>query len=87
MFRRLAAPFSPSTSVDGAIFYLLTGMHAFHVLTGILFLLIVYRNGSKGLYTPEQHWGVEAAANYWHFIDLVWFFIYPSIYLFYAFTG
>lgn len=72
---------SPSESVYGAIFYLMTGMHAIHVLTGVIFLGVIYRNALKGIYTPENHWGVEAAAIYWHFVDVVWFFFYPAIYL------
>jgi len=75
------APFGPGDGVHGAIFYMLTGMHAFHVLTGVVFLLIVYRNGRRGIYTAEKHWGVEAAAVYWHFIDVVWIFFYPALYL------
>jgi cytochrome c oxidase subunit 3 len=75
------APFGPGDGVEGAIFYMMTGMHAFHVLTGIIFLLIVYRNGRKGLYTAESHWAVEASAVYWHFIDVVWIFFYPALYL------
>lgn len=75
------APFGPADGVQGAIFYMLTGMHAFHVLTGVIFLGFVYRNGRKGLYTREKHWQVEAAAIYWHFIDVVWIFYYPSLYL------
>jgi cytochrome c oxidase subunit 3 len=76
-----SAPFSASENQYGAVFYMLTGMHAFHVLTGVIFLLIVWRNEAKGLYTPERHWPVEAAAVYWHFIDVVWIFLYPAIYL------
>jgi cytochrome c oxidase subunit III len=72
---------SPSENVYGAVFYLMTGMHAFHVFTGIIFLLVVYRNGRKGIYTPKKHWAVEAAAVYWHFVDVVWIFFYPAIYL------
>lgn len=75
------APFSVSENVYGAVFYMLTGMHAFHVLTGVIFLLIVWRNEARGLYTAERHWPVEAAAVYWHFIDVVWIFLYPAIYL------
>jgi cytochrome c oxidase subunit 3 len=75
------APFGPGDGVHGAIFYMLTGMHAFHVLTGVVFLFIIYRNGRKGLYTAEKHWPVEAAAVYWHFIDVVWIFFYPALYL------
>jgi cytochrome c oxidase subunit III len=39
------------------------------------------RNGLRGKYTAERHWGVEAAANYWHFVDVVWIFFYPALYL------
>lgn len=70
-----------SEDVYGAVFFLMTGMHAFHVLTGIIFLGIIYRNGKNGRYTTDQHWAVEAAAIYWHFVDLVWIFFYPAIYL------
>ena len=48
---------------------------------GVLFLIVIVRNGLKGKYTAERHWGVEAAANYWHFIDVVWIFFYPALYL------
>jgi cytochrome c oxidase subunit 3 len=65
------APFSAGENAMASIFYTLTGFHAFHVLTGVIFLAIIYRNGRKGLYTPEQHWPVEAAAIYWHFVDVV----------------
>ncbi len=75
------APFGPGDGAHGAIFYMMTGMHAFHVLTGVIFLAIVYRNGRKGLYSAEKHWQVEAAAVYWHFIDVVWIFFYPALYL------
>jgi cytochrome c oxidase subunit 3 len=67
--------------VVGGIFYMMTGMHAFHVLTGVIFLFIVWRLGRKGHFTREQHWGVEAAAVYWHFVDVVWIFFYPALYL------
>jgi cytochrome c oxidase subunit III len=75
------APFGPADGVAGAIFYVMTGFHAFHVLTGVIFLIIVLRNGSRGLYSPEKHWAVEASAVYWHFVDVVWFFFYPALYL------
>lgn len=79
----LAASHGITASADAAsaVFYMMTGMHAFHVLTGIIFLLIILRNGMKGLYTPEKHWAVEAATVYWHFVDLVWIFFYPALYL------
>jgi len=75
------APFGPETNLAGAIFYVMTGFHAFHVLTGVIFLAIVLRNGIRGLYSAEKHWAVEASAVYWHFVDVVWFFFYPALYL------
>ena len=48
---------------------------------GLIFLGVVWNNARKGIYTAEQHWGVEAAAVYWHFVDLVWIFFYPALYL------
>jgi len=70
----------PAKGPVGAVFYMMTGMHAFHVLTGLIFLAIVWNNGRKGLY-DEKHYPVEAAAVYWHFVDVVWIFFYPALYL------
>jgi cytochrome c oxidase subunit 3 len=74
-------PFGTDGGAAASIFYIMTGFHAFHVLTGVAFLIIVYRNGRKGLYSAERHWAVEAAAVYWHFIDVIWIFFYPALYL------
>ncbi len=72
-----------SLSADkyGAVLFLMTGMHAFHVLTGVAFIFIVWNLGRKGHFSAERHWGVEACAIYWHFVDLVWIFFYPALYL------
>jgi len=70
-----------SANAGGAIFYMMTGMHAFHVLTGVIFLLVIFNNARRGLYSEEKHWGVEAATVYWHFVDVVWIFFYPALYL------
>jgi cytochrome c oxidase subunit III len=75
------APFGPADGAQGAVFYMMTGMHAFHVFTGVIFLLVLYFNGRRGIYTAEHHWAVEAGAVYWHFVDLVWIFFYPALYL------
>jgi cytochrome c oxidase subunit 3 len=72
---------TPSSGVAGAIFFMMTGMHAFHVLTGVIFLAIILRNGARGFYNAEKHWAVEAAAVYWHFVDVVWIIFYPALYL------
>lgn len=72
---------TPSSGAEGAIFFMMTGMHAFHVLTGVILLSVVLRNGSRGVYAQGKHWAVEAAAVYWHFVDVVWIFFYPALYL------
>lgn len=76
---------TPSSGPQGAAFFMMTGMHAFHVLTGLIFLAVVYFNGRRGLY-DEENYPVEAAAVYWHFVDLVWIFFYPALYLIGALT-
>ncbi len=65
----------------GIAYFSMTGMHAFHVLTGVLLLIVVYLNARRGAYSPESHWGVEGTVKYWHFVDLVWVFFYPALYL------
>ena len=71
---------TPSSGVAGAAFYMMTGMHAFHVFTGLILLVIVWMNGRRGLYDAKNY-PVEAAAVYWHFVDVVWIFFYPALYL------
>ncbi|HEX2996093.1 MAG TPA: cytochrome c oxidase subunit 3 [Anaerolineales bacterium] len=71
---------TPSSGVAGAAFYMMTGMHAFHVFTGLILLAIIWINGRRGLYDVKNY-PVEAAAVYWHFVDVVWIFFYPAIYL------
>ena len=71
----------PTDGVFGAVVFGMTGMHALHVLSGVLLILNVWWLGRKGHFTTERHWGVEACAIYWHYVDLVWIFFYPAIYL------
>lgn len=71
----------PPTSGFGTVFFSMTGMHAFHVLTGIIALALLYGAGRRGAFSAETHWGVEAVIKYWHFVDVVWVFFYPALYL------
>ncbi len=71
----------PTDGVFGGVFFAMTGMHALHVLSGIIFLLIIWNNGRKGHFSAEKHWGVEAVAIYWHYVDVIWVFFYPALYL------
>ena len=75
------APFGPGDGAAASLFYAMTGFHAFHVLSGVILLAVVYRNGRRGHYSAERHWAVEACAVYWHFVDVVWIFFYPALYL------
>lgn len=72
---------TPDSGTHGAVFFMMTGMHAFHVFTGLVLLLVVLFNARRGLYSAGNHWAVEAAAVYWHFVDVVWIFFYPALYL------
>lgn len=71
----------PTDGAYGAVLYGMTGMHALHVVSGIVFILIVWNNGRKGSYSAGRHWGVHACALWWHYVDLVWVFFYPALYL------
>ncbi len=77
----IAEGVTPSVNAAGAIFFMMTGMHALHVISGLVLLGTVMRKGAMGVYSAEKHWGVEAAAVYWHFVDVVWIFFYPALYL------
>lgn len=71
----------PPQSGFGRVFFAMTGMHAFHVLTGLILFCLLYFNGRRGAYSAESHWGAEAIVKYWHFVDVVWVFFYPALYL------
>lgn len=75
------AHLKPWDGAFGAVIFAMTGMHALHVLSGLIFIAIVWNNGRMGHYSSASHWGVEACAIYWHYVDLVWVFFYPAIYL------
>ena len=65
----------------GATFFMATGFHGFHVAIGTVFLLICLIRAERGQLTPEKHLGFEFAAWYWHFVDVVWLFLFASIYV------
>jgi cytochrome c oxidase subunit 3 len=65
----------------GTAFFSMTGLHASHVISGIVMLSIVAYLGLRGHFSAEKHWGVEAVIKYWHFVDVVWVFFYPALYL------
>ncbi|TAK56627.1 MAG: heme-copper oxidase subunit III [Dehalococcoidia bacterium] len=65
----------------GAAFFSMTGLHASHVISGVAMLAMVYFLGVRGRFSADSHWGVEAVIKYWHFVDVVWVFFYPALYL------
>jgi cytochrome c oxidase subunit 3 len=75
---------APFKFVGGGIypstFFLATGFHGFHVIVGTCFLIVCWFRARAGHFTPERHFGFEAAAWYWHFVDVVWLFLFTCIY-------
>jgi heme/copper-type cytochrome/quinol oxidase subunit 3 len=74
-------PFGPRGQAHGALFYTITGFHGAHVIVGLLMLLAVQVWAWMGTFTAERHLGVTNAAMYWHFVDVVWLFVFTSLYL------
>ena len=75
----------PASSIAGnlygATFFMATGFHGFHVLIGTIFLIVCLIRANVGQFTPKHHLGFEFAAWYWHFVDVVWLFLFASIYV------
>ncbi|HEY9217104.1 MAG TPA: cytochrome c oxidase subunit 3 [Phenylobacterium sp.] len=71
----------------GSSFFMATGFHGFHVLIGTIFLLVCLIRLMRGDFTPKQHFGFEAAAWYWHFVDVVWLFLFAFIYVIFGASG
>ena len=76
----LEASFTISDSIYGSTFYMATGFHGFHVFVGTIFLTVCLLRLGKYHFTKYHHFGFEAAAWYWHFVDVVWLFLFVSIY-------
>ena len=75
------APFAFGQINYSSAFYMATGFHGFHVLVGTIFLIVCLVRAYKGHFTPKQHFGFEAAAWYWHFVDVVWLFLFIVVYV------
>ncbi|MGD9470828.1 MAG: cytochrome c oxidase subunit 3 [Novosphingobium sp.] len=75
------APFAFGGNTYGSAFYMATGFHGAHVLIGTIFLIVCLIRAYKGHFTPRQHFGFEAAAWYWHFVDVVWLFLFVVVYI------
>ena len=72
------------SNVYGSTFFLATGFHGLHVLIGAIFLFVIWLRLRAGGMTSKQHFGFEAAAWYWHFVDVVWLFLFTFVYVVFA---
>jgi cytochrome c oxidase subunit 3 len=75
------AAFGFKDTVFASTFFMATGFHGFHVIVGTTFLAVCLFRSLKGHFTPEHHFGFEAAAWYWHFVDVVWLFLFIFVYI------
>lgn len=79
-YEYLEAPFTIADRIYGSTFFIATGFHGLHVIIGTIFLLICLIRHINNQFSSNHHFGFEAAAWYWHFVDVVWLFLYISIY-------
>lgn len=74
------AHFGFGGDIYSSVFYMATGFHGFHVIIGTIFLAVCFFRAKAGHFTSESHFGFEAAAWYWHFVDVVWLFLFSAVY-------
>jgi len=74
------AAFAFTDGIYPTTFFMATGFHGFHVIVGTIFLIVCFYRTWRGDFTPTHHFGFEAAAWYWHFVDVVWLFLFTCIY-------
>ena len=80
-YEYMHAAFGFADHIYGSTFFMATGFHGFHVIVGTVFLLVCLFRALAGHFTPSRHFGFEAAAWYWHFVDVVWLFLFCAIYI------
>nr|YP_010035025.1 cytochrome c oxidase subunit III [Parazyginella tiani]QOX09869.1 cytochrome c oxidase subunit III [Parazyginella tiani] len=80
MYEYLESTFSIADSVYGSTFFMATGFHGLHVIIGTIFIMVSFLRGKNLHFSKNHHVGFEASAWYWHFVDVVWLFLYLSIY-------
>jgi cytochrome c oxidase subunit III len=73
--------FAPQGAAQGTIFYGLTGLHGAHVFIGLTLLMMVTVRAFRGHYSPDHHMGVNVPGIYWHFVDIMWIFVYVTVYV------
>jgi cytochrome c oxidase subunit 3 len=73
--------FAPQDNAQGTVFYCLTGLHGCHVFVGLTLLLMVTIRAFRGHFTAKEHRGVEVPGIYWHFVDIMWIFVFSTLYV------
>ena len=81
VFEYAHAPFGFREGIYPSTFFMATGFHGFHVIVGTAFLAVCWWRCAKGHFTADHHFGFEAAAWYWHFVDVVWLFLFSFVYV------
>jgi cytochrome c oxidase subunit 3 len=76
-----ASPEAPYVELFFFMYFVMTGIHAFHMIIGLVLFLVLAFFAWRGRYTPEKHMPVELCGLYWHFVDVVWVFLFPLLYL------
>jgi len=79
-YEYIHASYDISDSVYGSIFYMSTGFHGFHVLIGTIFITVNMFRFMRGHFSAQKHLGFELGAWYWHFVDVVWLFLFFAVY-------
>jgi cytochrome c oxidase subunit 3 len=77
----LSAAMTWQGSSFGASFFTLTGMHGFHVFIGVIYLITLFIQANRGVYTGSKYFGLTAGTLYWHFVDVIWVFLFFLFYL------
>lgn len=78
----IQAHLTAATNLYGFTFFVLTGLHALHVIGGLVVLIVVTGKAARGLYSPSFHPGVSHASLYWHFLDIVWIVMFLLMFIF-----
>jgi cytochrome c oxidase subunit III len=77
----LPSEYTWSTHAYGSLFYVIVNFHGLHLAVGLIFLAVAYAALTRGSYTPDRHEGLKVTGMYWHFVDVVWVFVFPTLYL------
>jgi heme/copper-type cytochrome/quinol oxidase subunit 3 len=78
---RLPEEYTWATNAYGSLFYVIVNFHGAHLLVGLLFIAFTYLGLHRGVYTADHHGGLLLTGMYWHFVDVVWVFVFPTLYL------